>query len=78
MGRIALFYQKDDYGFDGLSGTQIALLRCHVEPAATGRWRRGSLEAAEALARGLPRKGGISCPLCGNPPIVPPRRSALD
>jgi branched-chain amino acid transport system substrate-binding protein len=52
--KIAVFYQYDDYGFDGLTGTQIALKRYGLEPVATGHYRRGSLEIEDALAQILP------------------------
>jgi len=48
---IAVFYQYDDYGFDGLTGTQIALKRYGLEPVATGHYRRGSLEIEDALSQ---------------------------
>jgi ABC-type branched-subunit amino acid transport system substrate-binding protein len=49
--KIAVFYQYDDYGFDGLTGTQIALNRYGLEPVATGHYRRGSLEIEDALSQ---------------------------
>lgn len=51
VGRIAVFYQYDDYGFDGLTGTQIALQRYDVKPVATGHYRRGSLEIEDAVTQ---------------------------
>ena len=48
---IAVFYQYDDYGFDGLTGTQIALKRYGLEPVATGHYRRGSLEIDDAFSQ---------------------------
>ncbi len=49
LRRIAVFYQYDDYGFDGLKGTQIALQQYDLSPVATGSFIRGSLEIEEAL-----------------------------
>jgi len=49
--KIAVFYQYDDYGFDGLTGTQIALKRYGVEPVAMGHYRRGTLEIEEAFSQ---------------------------
>jgi branched-chain amino acid transport system substrate-binding protein len=51
MSKIAVFYQYDDYGFDGLTGTQIALKRYGLEPVAAGHYRRGSLEIEDALSQ---------------------------
>jgi branched-chain amino acid transport system substrate-binding protein len=51
MRKIAVFYQYDDYGFDGLTGTQIALKRYGLEPVAMGHYRRGSLEIEDALSQ---------------------------
>ena len=49
--KIGVFYQYDDYGFDGLTGTQIALKRYGLEPVAMGHYRRGSLEIEDALSQ---------------------------
>ena len=49
--RIAVFYQYDDYGFDGLTGTQIALKQYGLEPVAAGHYRRGTLEIEDALSQ---------------------------
>ena len=49
LRRIAVFYQYDDYGFDGLKGTQIALQKYGLSPVATGSFIRGTLEIEEAL-----------------------------
>jgi branched-chain amino acid transport system substrate-binding protein len=49
--KIAVFYQYDDYGFDGLTGTQIALKRYGLEPVAAGHYRRGTLEIEDALSQ---------------------------
>lgn len=54
LEKIAVFYQYDDYGFDGLTGTQIALKRYGLTPVATGHYRRGSREVEGTLAEIIP------------------------
>jgi len=54
LKKFAVFYQYDDYGFDGLTGTQIALKHHGLTPVAIGSYRRGSLEVEEALGQILP------------------------
>ena len=54
LKKFAVFYQYDDYGFDGLTGTQIALKKYGLTPVATGSYRRGSIEVEEALEKILP------------------------
>jgi branched-chain amino acid transport system substrate-binding protein len=54
LKKIAVFYQYDDYGFDGLTGTQIALKKYGLTPVATGSYRRGSSEVEQALEQILP------------------------
>ncbi|HUV50100.1 MAG TPA: ABC transporter substrate-binding protein [Anaerolineae bacterium] len=49
LSRIAVFYQYDDYGLDGLKGTQLALQKYNLSPVATGSFVRGTMEIAEAL-----------------------------
>ncbi len=49
LRRIAVFYQYDDYGFDGLKGTQIALQKYGLSPVTTGSFIRGTLDIEEAL-----------------------------
>jgi ABC-type branched-subunit amino acid transport system substrate-binding protein len=49
LRRIAVFYQYDDYGFDGFKGTQIALQKYNLSPVATGSFKRGTLDIEEAL-----------------------------
>lgn len=48
---IAVFYQYDAYGFDGLVGTELALKRYGLEPVARGSYIRGTLDVEEGLAR---------------------------
>lgn len=49
--RIAVFYQYDAYGFDGLIGTELALKRFGLEPVARGSYIRGAPNVAEGLAK---------------------------
>ena len=59
LRKFAVFYQYDDYGFDGLTGTQIALKQFGLTPVATGSYRRGSLEVEDALARIIASKAEV-------------------
>jgi ABC-type branched-subunit amino acid transport system substrate-binding protein len=54
LTKFAIFYQYDDYGFDGLTGTKIALKKYGLTPVATGSYRRGSNEVEQALEQILP------------------------
>jgi len=47
--RIAVFYQYDAYGFDGLRGTELALQQYKLVPVATGTYVRGTLQVEEGL-----------------------------
>jgi branched-chain amino acid transport system substrate-binding protein len=49
LTRVAVFYQYDAYGFDGLKGTEIALRRFGLAPAATGTYIRGTLGVGDGL-----------------------------
>ncbi|BBD07344.1 ABC transporter substrate-binding protein [Desulfovibrio ferrophilus] len=49
--RIAVFYQYDAYGFDGLKGTEIALKRYGLTPVARGSYTRGTSDIEEGLSR---------------------------
>lgn len=49
--RIAVFYQYDAYGFDGLRGTELALKRYGLEPVARGSYVRGTLDVEDAYRR---------------------------
>jgi ABC-type branched-subunit amino acid transport system substrate-binding protein len=51
LKRIAVFYQYDAYGFDGLVGTELALKRYELEPVARGSYTRGTLDVEEGLER---------------------------
>ncbi|WP_421901094.1 ABC transporter substrate-binding protein [Maridesulfovibrio sp.] len=49
--RIAVFYQYDAFGFDGLTGTELALKDFGLEPVARGSYTRGSLDVSEGVER---------------------------
>lgn len=49
--RIAVFYQYDAYGFDGLRGTELALKNYGLFPVATSSYVRGTLGVEEGLAK---------------------------
>jgi ABC-type branched-subunit amino acid transport system substrate-binding protein len=51
FSRIAVFYQYDAYGFDGLRGTELALKAYGLFPVATGSYVRGTLDVEEGLSR---------------------------
>lgn len=51
LHRIAVFYQYDAYGFDGLRGTELALKRYGLLPVATGTYVRGTLDVEEGLRK---------------------------
>jgi ABC-type branched-subunit amino acid transport system substrate-binding protein len=49
--RIAVFYQYDAYGFDGLTGTELALKKYDLAPVARGTYVRGTLDIEEGLRK---------------------------
>ncbi|TIH15278.1 hypothetical protein D0S45_11450 [Marinifilum sp. JC120] len=49
--KIAVFYQYDAFGFDGLTGTELALKDFDLEPIARGSYTRGSLDVSEGVER---------------------------
>ena len=51
LRRIAVFYQYDAYGFDGLRGTELALKSYGQVPVATGTYIRGTLNVGEGLEK---------------------------
>jgi branched-chain amino acid transport system substrate-binding protein len=51
LRRVAIFYQYDAYGFDGLTGTELALKKYGLEPVARGTYLRGTLDVEEGLRR---------------------------
>lgn len=51
LKRIAVFYQFDAYGFDGLKGTELALRSYGLAPVARGSYARGTMDISEGLAK---------------------------
>jgi len=49
--KVAVFYQYDAYGFDGLRGTEIALRDYGLAPVARGTYIRGTLDVEEGLEK---------------------------
>ena len=49
LNKVAVFYQADDYGMDGLQGTNIALEKRGLEPVALGSYTRGTMDVEEAV-----------------------------
>ncbi|WP_457552118.1 ABC transporter substrate-binding protein [Desulfobacula sp.] len=51
LNKVAVFYQYDEYGFDGLRGTEIALKRYGLIPVAKGSYVRGTLDVEAGLEK---------------------------
>ncbi|MBI5522184.1 MAG: ABC transporter substrate-binding protein [Desulfarculus sp.] len=51
LSRIAVFYQYDAYGFDGLTGVELALKELGLAPVARGSYIRGTVNVEEGLNR---------------------------
>jgi branched-chain amino acid transport system substrate-binding protein len=51
LTKIAVFYQYDEYGFDGLRGTEIALKPYGLIPVAKGSYIRGTLDVEAGLEK---------------------------
>jgi len=49
--KVAVFYQYDAYGFDGLKGTELALKQYNLAPVARGSYIRGTLNIEEGLEK---------------------------
>jgi len=49
LDRVAVFYQYDEYGFDGLRGAEIALKKYGLKPVAKGTYVRGTLDVESGL-----------------------------
>lgn len=47
--KVAVFYQYDAYGFDGLKGTELALKTYDLAPLARGSYIRGTLNVEDGL-----------------------------
>lgn len=64
LSRIGVFYQYDAYGFDGLTGTELALKEFGLEPVARGSYVRGTLDVGEGLSR-IERSGAEAVVMIG-------------
>ncbi len=51
LTKIAVFYQYDAYGFDGLTGTELALKQFGMEPVSRSFYIRGTMDIEEGLAK---------------------------
>ncbi len=51
LNQVAVFYQYDEYGFDGLRGTEIALKKHGLIPVAKGSYIRGTLDIEAGLEK---------------------------
>jgi ABC-type branched-subunit amino acid transport system substrate-binding protein len=51
LRKIAVFYQYDAYGFDGLTGAELALKEYGLAPVAQGSYIRGTQEIEDGLAK---------------------------
>lgn len=49
LSRVAVFYQYDEYGFDGLRGAELALKSFGLKPVAKGTYVRGTLDVEAGL-----------------------------
>lgn len=54
--RVAVLYQYDAYGFDGLKGTEMALKPLGLAPVARGSYIRGTMDVEEGVGRILDAK----------------------
>lgn len=62
--KIAVFYQYDAYGFDGLIGTELALKKYGLEPVARGSYIRGTENVTEGLEK-IRRSGAEAVVMVG-------------
>lgn len=51
IDQVAIFYQYDAYGFDGLKGTEMALKSHGLAPMARGSYIRGTMDVEEGMGR---------------------------
>ncbi len=51
LSKIAVFYQYDTYGFDGLKGMELALKKYGLAPVARGTYIRGTLGVEDGLQK---------------------------
>ena len=49
LKKVAVFYQDDAYGLDGLKGAMLALEKYDLKPVAAGSYIRGTLDVEEGL-----------------------------
>jgi len=49
ISRVAIFYQYDEFGFDGLTGTEIALQKQGLKPVAKASYIRGNMDVEEGV-----------------------------
>ncbi len=56
LTRVAIFYQYDAYGFDGLKGTEMALKSYNLTPVSRGSYIRGTMDVEEGVGRILEAK----------------------
>jgi ABC-type branched-subunit amino acid transport system substrate-binding protein len=49
LERFAVFYQYDAYGFDGLTGTELALKEFGLSPVARSSYTRGTIKVEKAV-----------------------------
>ena len=49
LRKVAVFYQNDAYGLDGLTGARLALKKYGLTPVATGSYVRGTLKVEDGL-----------------------------
>jgi ABC-type branched-subunit amino acid transport system substrate-binding protein len=49
LKKVAIFYQNDDFGLDGLNGMRIALKNRGITPVAEASYNRGTLNIEPAL-----------------------------
>ncbi|WP_316897632.1 ABC transporter substrate-binding protein [Pseudodesulfovibrio indicus] len=64
LSKIAVFYQYDAYGFDGLIGTELALKKYGLEPVARSSYIRGTLDVQDGLDR-IRRSGAEAVVMIG-------------
>jgi ABC-type branched-subunit amino acid transport system substrate-binding protein len=49
--KVAVFYQYDAYGFDGLRGAELALKKYGLAPVARGSYIRGTMDVSPGLKK---------------------------
>ncbi len=64
LSRIAVFYQYDAYGFDGLTGAELALQKYGLAPVARGSYIRGTTNIEDGLER-IMRSGAQAVVMIG-------------